>query len=146
MRQTPKIFFEFFTMQGPMEPFWNAGPPVSKYSKHLTALSSSDLRSFLLFSATNFLKMDVLIFVSGFDGMLLNGKRSQRFGEPLPPYFSSFGMSGFFGGLSVLAASGVVVADDVAKSQNITIDHFVGRPKSALEAGVGTPRLSVQPL
>jgi hypothetical protein len=118
-----------------MGPFWNAGPPVSKYPKHLIALSSSDLRSFLLFFATNFLKLDVLIFVSGFDGMLLNGKRFQRSGDPLPPYFSSCGMSGFFGGLSVLAASDGVAADDVAKSQNITIDHFVGRPKSALDAG-----------
>jgi hypothetical protein len=140
-----KDFFEFFTM-GPMGLFWNAGPPVSKYSKHLTALSSSDLRSFLLFFSTNFLNLDVLIFVSGFDGMLLNGNRFQKSREPFPPYFSSFGMSGFFRWLSVLAASGVVAADDVTKSQNMTIDHFVGRPRSALEAGEGTPRLGVQPL
>ncbi len=141
-----KDFFEFFTMQGPKGFFWNAGPPFSKYSKHLAALSSSDLRSFLLFSSTNFLNLDVFIFVSGFDGMLLNGNCFQKSCEPFPPYFSSFGMLGFFGGFSVLTASGVVAADDVAKSQNMTIDHFVGRPRSALEAGEGSPRSDVQPL
>jgi hypothetical protein len=141
-----KDFFEFFTMQGPMGLFWNAGPPVSKYSTHLAALSCSDFRSFLLFSSTNFLNLDVSIFVSGFDGMLLTGNCFQKSREPFPPYFSSFGMSGFFGGLSVLAASGVIAAEDVAKSQNMTIDHFAGRPRSALEAGEGTPRLGVQPL
>jgi hypothetical protein len=55
-------------------------------------------------------------------------------------------MLGFFGGPAVLAGSGGVVADDDAKSQNITIDHFAGRPRSALDAGMGPPGLNVQPL
>jgi hypothetical protein len=79
-----------------------------------------------------------MTFVSGFEGMSLKGNCSQNFVDPFPPYFSSLGMLGFFGGPSVLAGSGGVVADDDAKSQNITIDHFAGRPRSALDAGVST--------
>ncbi len=141
-----KDFFEFLTIQGPMGSLWNAGPPVSKYSKHLIALSSSDLRSFAVFSTITFLKLDVMTFVSGFEGMSLKGNCSQNFVDPFPLYFSSLGMLGFFGGPSVLAGSGGVVADDDAKSQNITIDHFAGRPRSALDAGVSTPGSGVQPL
>jgi hypothetical protein len=141
-----KDFFEFLTTQGPMGFFWNAGPPFSRYSMHLAALFSSDLRSLSLFTSTSSLNLDVFIFVSGFDGMLLCGNCFQNFCEPFPPYFSSLGISGFFGGFSFLTLSCGVAADDVAKSQNMTIDHFEGRPRSALEAGEGSPRLVVQPL
>jgi hypothetical protein len=48
-------------------------------------------------------------------------------------------MLGFFNGPSVLVGSEVVVVDDDAKSQNITIDHFAGSPRSALDAGLDTP-------
>ncbi len=132
-------FFEFFTMQGPTGPFWNAGSPISKYSKHLIALSSSDLRSFLLFSRITVLKLAVMTFVSGLGGMSLKGNCFQNSVDPCPPYSSSLGMLGFFNGPSVLVGSGVVVAGDDAKSQNIMIDHFAGRPRSALDAGLVTP-------
>jgi hypothetical protein len=48
-------------------------------------------------------------------------------------------MLGFFNGLSVLVGSGVGAAGDDGKSQNITIDHFAGSPRSALDAGLVTP-------
>ena len=139
-------FFEFLTTQGPMGFFWNAGPPFSKYSMHLAALFSSELRSLSLFSSTSSLNLEVFIFVSGFDGMPLCGNCLQNSCEPLPPYFSSLGISGFFGGFSSLAFSCGIAADDVANSQNIMMDHFEGRPRSALEAGEGSPMLVVQPL
>ncbi len=49
-------------------------------------------------------------------------------------------MLGFFSGPSVLVGSVVVMAGDDAKSQNITIDHLNGRPKSARDAGMVTPK------
>ncbi len=113
---------------------------------HLSALFSSDLRSLLLFSSTSFLNFEVFIFVSGLDGMLLRGNCLQNSCEPFPPYFSSLGISGFFGGFSSLTFSCGIAADDVANSQNITIDHFEGRPRSALEAGEGSLKVVVQPL
>ncbi len=75
-------FFEFFTMQGPIGPFWNAGPSISKYSKLLNALSSSDLRSFLLFSSIVVLRLAVMTFVSGLVGMPLNGNCFQNSVDP----------------------------------------------------------------
>ncbi len=105
---------------------------------HLFALFSSDLRSLLLFSSTSFFNLEVFIFVSGSDGMSLRGNFLQNSCEPLPPYFFSLGISGFFGGFSSLTFSCGIAADDVANSQNIMIDHFEGRPRSALDAGKGS--------
>ena len=60
---------EFLTWQLPRGPFWNAGPPVSRYSMHFFALCCSDLSKDGLRDLIIVLSASMFILVSGLGGI-----------------------------------------------------------------------------
>ena len=69
---------EFLTWQLPRGPFWNAGPPVSRYSMHFFALCCSDLSKDGLRDLIIVLSASMSILVSGFNGIGFDGKLTQN--------------------------------------------------------------------
>ena len=77
--------FEFFTWQLPRGLFWNAGPPVSRYSTHFDALFCSDFNKDGLHDSMIFLSASTSILVSGLVGSGFDGKLAQNsFDAPNP--------------------------------------------------------------
>jgi hypothetical protein len=129
--------FEFFTLQPFSLVDWKDGPPFSRKSTHFWALLSSDLRRLAFLDSMISFRALTLIRVSGFLGMVLDGKFSQNVGGVDFPYSGRVGMFGNFFTNSFDEAEGAgsaVCAAWVGSSQFNTMDQSSGRPRSLLEA------------